>query len=170
MKNIILIGMPACGKSTVGVLLAKTLAAGFVDTDLILQRRQRNTLQALINKYGLQRFREFEDEALLCVEELSDTVIATGGSAVFCDRGMRYLKQNGVCVYLELPLEELQKRLSNIKTRGIACRKGESLDEIFAQRSPFYEKYADVRIDCSSLTAEETAEKIIEKLKFNNKK
>lgn len=165
MKNIILIGMPACGKSTVGVLLAKTLAAGFVDTDLILQRQRKNTLQKLIDRYGLDRFRDFEDEALLAVTETEDVVVATGGSAVFCDRGMRYLKQNGVCVYLELPLNELQKRLSNIKTRGIACRRGESLSDIFAERSPFYEKYADVRIDCSALTAEETVDKIIKMIK-----
>ena len=165
MKNIILIGMPACGKSTVGVLLAKTLAAGFVDTDLILQRQRKNTLQKLIDRYGLDRFRDFEDEALLAVTETEDVVVATGGSAVFCDRGMRYLKQNGICVYLELPLNELQKRLSNIKTRGIACRRGESLSDIFAERSPFYEKYADVRIDCSALTAEETVDKIIQMIK-----
>lgn len=165
MKNIILIGMPACGKSTVGVLLAKTLAAGFVDTDLILQRQRKNTLQKLIDRYGLDRFRDFEDEALLAVTETEDAVVATGGSAVFCDRGMRYLKQNGICVYLELPLNELQKRLSNIKTRGIACRRGESLSDIFAERSPFYEKYADVRIDCSALTAEETVDKIIKMIK-----
>lgn len=165
MKNIILIGMPACGKSTVGVLLAKTLAAGFVDTDLILQRQRKNTLQKLIDRYGLDRFRDFEDEALLAVTETEDVVVATGGSAIFCDRGMRYLKQNGVCVYLELPLNELQKRLSNIKTRGIACRRGESLSDIFAERSPFYEKYADVRIDCSALTAEETVDKIIKMIK-----
>ncbi len=165
MKNIILIGMPACGKSTVGVLLAKTLAAGFVDTDLILQRQRKNTLQKLIDRYGLDRFRDFEDEALLAVTETEDAVVATGGSAIFCDRGMRYLKQNGVCVYLELPLNELQKRLSNIKTRGIACRRGESLSDIFAERSPFYEKYADVRIDCSALTAEETVDKIIQMIK-----
>ena len=165
MKNIILIGMPACGKSTVGVLLAKTLAAGFVDTDLILQRQRKNTLQKLIDRYGLDRFRDFEDEALLAVTETEDVVVATGGSAIFCDRGMRYLKQNGICVYLELPLNELQKRLSNIKTRGIACRRGESLSDIFAERSPFYEKYADVRIDCSALTAEETVDKIIKMIK-----
>ncbi|MCH5200940.1 MAG: shikimate kinase [Oscillospiraceae bacterium] len=161
MKNIILIGMPGCGKSTVGVILAKTLGMGFVDTDLMIQQQRQNTLQKLIDDYGLDRFREFEEQALLSVPEKSDTVIATGGSAVFCPEGMAALKENGVCLYLDLPLEELERRLTNITTRGIACRKGESLGDILAEREPLYRKYADITVECEGLTTEQTVEAII---------
>lgn len=153
--------MPGCGKSTVGVILAKTLGMGFVDTDLMIQQQRQNTLQKLIDDYGLDRFREFEEQALLSVPEKSDTVIATGGSAVFCPEGMAFLKENGVCLYLDLPLEELERRLTNITTRGIACRKGESLGDILAEREPFYRKYADITVECEGLTTEQTVEAII---------
>ena len=152
--------MPGCGKSTMGVILAKTLGMGFTDTDLIIQQQRKNTLQRLIDAYGLDRFRDFEEQALLSVAEKSDTVIATGGSAVFCPKGMDFLKENGVCIYLELPLEELERRLTNITTRGIACRKGESLGDIFAEREPLYKRYADITLNCDGLTAEQIIEKI----------
>lgn len=161
MKNYILIGMPACGKSTVGVLLAKTLGTGFIDTDLIIQVQQRNTLQRLIDINGLDRFKEYEENALLSVNEESNMVIATGGSAVFCEKGMRYLKRNGICIYLDVPLYDLQMRLSNIKTRGIACRRGEGLEEIMAERSPLYNRYADIIINCADKSCEQIVEKIV---------
>lgn len=153
--------MPGSGKSTVGVLLAKALGTGFIDTDLIIQVQQRNTLQRLIDLNGLETFKRFEENALLSVQEERDMVIATGGSAVFCEKGMRYLKRNGICIYLDLPVYDLQIRLSNIKTRGIACRRGESLEEIMAERTPLYTKYADIKIDCSDKSCEQVVEKII---------
>lgn len=161
MKNIILIGMPGSGKSTVGVVLAKTLGVGYIDTDLIIQVQRRNTLQHLIDSEGLDQFRIYEESALLSVTEEADMVIATGGSAVFCERGMRKLKRNGICVYLDLPLYDLQMRLANIKTRGIACRRGEGLEEILAEREPLYSKYADVKIDCADKTVEQIVERIV---------
>ena len=164
MKNIILIGMPGCGKSTVGVILAKTLGMGFVDTDLIIQRQQKSTLQKLIDAYGLDRFRGFEEQALKSVTDKSDTVIATGGSAVFCPEGMDRLRGNGICLYLDLPIEELKRRLTNITTRGIACRKGEGLEEIFAEREPLYKRYADITLKCTGFTTEQTVEDIIKNL------
>lgn len=164
MKNIILTGMPGCGKSTVGVILAKTLGMHFVDTDLIIQRQQHERLQQLIEKYGIKRFEEMEDEALLSVTDTEDTVIATGGSAVFCERGMRFLKETGICIYLEVPCDELKRRLSNIRTRGIAAAKGMTIDDIFAERSPYYEKYADFRINCTGLHVEDITEMIAEKM------
>lgn len=160
MRNIILIGMPACGKSTVGVLLAKTLGLDFTDTDLIIQLQNKSTLQRLIDINGLEKFKEYENTALMSVTCESDTVIATGGSAVFCEKGMRHLKRNGVCIYLDLPLYDIQSRLSNIKTRGIACRRGEGLEEIFKEREPLYTKYADIRINCTDKSCEQIVEKI----------
>ena len=166
MKNIILIGMPGCGKSTVGVVLAKTLGMRFVDTDLIIQQEQHDVLHRLIEKYGIKRFGEMEEEALLSVMDTEDTVIATGGSAVFCERGMNFLKQTGVCVYLEVPCEELKRRLSNIKTRGIAAAKGMTVEEIFAERSPYYEKFADIKIDCTDKHIEEITEIIANRMNY----
>ncbi len=155
--------MPGCGKSTVGVILAKTLGMDFIDTDLIIQRTNHDVLQSLIDRYGTDRFREMEEDALLSVNAAGDTVIATGGSAVFCDNGMRHLKENGICVYLRVPCDILTKRLSNIKTRGIAAARGMTIEDIFAERSPYYEKYADISINCMNRSIEEiigiTAEK-----------
>lgn len=165
MKNIILVGMPGCGKSTVGVVLAKTLGMRFVDTDLIIQQAQHDVLWHLIDKYGVKRFEEMEEDALLSVPETEDTVIATGGSAVFCDRGMNYLKQNGVCVYLEVSCDELKRRLSNIRTRGIAAAKGMTIEDIFRERSPYYEKYANIKINCENKHIEDITEIIAEKMK-----
>ena len=168
MKNIILIGMPGCGKSTSGVLLAKKLGLDFIDTDLIIQLKQKNTLQNLIDKDGLDKFREYENDALLAVTAESGAVIATGGSAIFCEEGMKYLKQHGVCVYLGLSLDTLSRRLTNLKTRGIACRSGETLEDIFNEREPFYNRYADITINCAQKSSEETVEQIIVELKQHN--
>ncbi len=161
MENIILTGMPGCGKSTVGVILAKTLGMDFIDTDLIIQLQQKEKLQTLVDKYGTERFRQFEERALLSVTARENTVIATGGSAVFCNKGMEHLKKSGICVYLEVPCEELIRRLTNIKTRGIAAAKGMTVEDIFNERCPYYEKYADVRIDCTHGGIEENTADII---------
>ena len=164
MENIILTGMPGSGKSTVGVILAKTLGMHFIDTDLIIQIRERAKLQELVDRYGTDRFRDMEEKALLSVTESSDTVIATGGSAVFCGRGMEHLKKHGICVYLDVECRELERRLTNIKTRGISAAKGMTVEDIFRERSPFYEKYADIKIECSDKSIEEITEIISEKV------
>jgi len=159
MKNIILIGMPGAGKSTVGVLLAKSLAFDFIDTDLIIQKQQGLPLQKIIDEQGINTFLADEENALLSCN-VSDTVIATGGSAVFSQLGISHLKENGICVYLKVQEEELVRRLTNIKTRGIACKKGETVSDIIKERSPYYEKYADITIKSDSSTIEETVEQI----------
>lgn len=156
--------MPGSGKSTVGVLLAKATATAFIDTDLIIQLQTGKTLQTLVDECGVSGFSLHEDKALLSVNADCDTVIATGGSAVFCSAGMDFLRRNGVTVYLDVPLEEVKRRLSNITTRGIACRKGESVDEIFAQRASLYEQYADIKVECAGFTAEQLVGKIIDGL------
>lgn len=164
MTNIILIGMPGCGKSTCGVLLAKTLGMGFIDTDLMIQLHQNATLQALLDRYGTERFREFEEDALILSAAAENTVIATGGSAVFCEKGMAALKKSGTCVYLEVGCEELERRITNITTRGIAAAKGMTISDIFAERKPLYERYADLRVDANAHSMEENIEKAIKAL------
>lgn len=161
MKNIILIGMPASGKSTVGVVLAKTLASYFIDTDLIIQVQQRNTLQQLLENDGIDAFLHYEEAAMLSVIERENIVVATGGSAIFCEFAMQHLKKNGICVYLDAPLKLLQRRLSNIKTRGVAAKNGETIADIYAERLPYYQKYADFSVDCNNKTVEEIVEIIV---------
>ena len=166
MKNIILIGMPACGKSTFGVVLAKTLGMSFVDTDLQIQEKTGRLLQDIIDHDGMDAFLEIE-ESLLTHVEAENTVIATGGSAVYSDRGMKYLRTIGEVIYIRLPLEEINRRLNNIKTRGIAMSPGESLEDIFNKRAPLYEKYADIIMDSTGLTLEEAVKEFVVKFDEN---
>lgn len=162
MKNIVLIGMPAAGKSTVGVLLAKSLGFEFIDTDLIIQKQTGRLLQDIIDSDGLDAFCIAEERAILSVSETQNTVIATGGSAVYSREAMLHLKKNGSVYYLSLPSEELLMRLKNIKTRGIAMRPGQSVDEVFKNRKALYEEYSDIEVSCSGKSAEETVTEIAE--------
>ena len=123
MKNIILIGMPACGKSVTGVILAKSLKMNFIDADLLIQERAGKSLQDIINADGIETFKSIEEEVLNAINA-KNTVIATGGSAVYYDSAMRHLKENGVVVYIEASLATIKKRLKNIRTRGVAMEKG----------------------------------------------
>lgn len=143
--------MPASGKSTVGVLLAKSMTYNYIDTDLLIQIEYHRPLQEIIEQDGLEAFMKCEEKALLNVPFSEYCVIATGGSAIFSDTGMKALKSNGICVYLQTSEEELTRRLVNIKTRGIAAKKGETIHDIFLERKPLYEKYADIVIpDCGA--------------------
>lgn len=162
MKNITLIGMPGSGKSTVGVLLAKTAGMGFVDTDLLIQTASKRLLYKMIEEDGIEAFIKAEEEAiskLVCF----NCVIATGGSAVYGEKAMEHLKEISTVVYISVPLQTVKKRLSNIRTRGVVMSKGESIESLYAQRAPLYERYADVTVNGES-TPEETVEKIIEAL------
>ncbi len=160
MKNIVLIGMPGAGKSTVGVLLAKTLGMTFIDTDLIIQEREKSLLQQIIHEKGLQKFLAIEKEAILSVD-VQHAVIATGGSVVYKEEAMRHLKKQGSLVYLALDFDEIDKRIQNITTRGIAKQENQTLADIYHERIPLYERYADITIDC---TAVSTAEKVVQKI------
>lgn len=163
MKNIVLIGMPGAGKSTIGVILAKALLFAFTDTDLIIQSRYGMSLSDIIEKEGTEAFLKIENDVIAgCT--FSNCVVATGGSAVYGDEAMKNLRENGIVIYLKLPVSELQKRLSNIHTRGVAMEKGETIAELYEKRKPLYEKYSDITIDCFGLTAEECVEKIISKI------
>ncbi len=163
MKNIVLIGMPSSGKSTLGVVLAKTLGMQFIDTDLIIQQNSGKKLQQMINEEGIEAFLKTEEE-VLCSLDFENFIIATGGSAVLSEKAMKYLRKNGVVIYLKASVEELKTRLNNIKTRGIAMTEGESIESIFIKRAPLYEKYADITVS-SEASFEETVEKIITKIK-----
>lgn len=160
MKNIVLVGMPAVGKSTIGVLLAKSLLLSFTDTDLLIQEKYKKSLCDIIKENGTKAFLDIEENIIL-EAEFKNSVIATGGSAVFGEKAMKKLKENGVVIYLSLPMDEIKKRIGDIKSRGVVLTNGTTVDDIFAERKPLYEKYADVKIDCDNLTAEECVEKII---------
>lgn len=162
-NNIVLIGMPSCGKSVTGVVLAKALKMKFVDTDLLIQEEAGKGLQDIINEEGIEVFKEIEERVLTSVE-IENAVIATGGSAVYYESAMKHLKDNGTVVYIQVSLDTVKQRLSNIKTRGVAMGKGQTLDDLYEMRVPLYEKYADIIVESDSrCTMEDTVEKIIEK-------
>lgn len=163
MKNIVLIGMPGTGKSTVGVLLAKSLLMDFTDTDLIIQKKYSCSLCELIEKHGIEAFITIENE-VIAEAELSHCVVATGGSAIYGRQAMEKLSQNGIIVYLDTPLEELLRRLGNISTRGVAMKNGTTIGELMRERAPLYEKYADVTVSCAGLSAEDCVQKIIDSI------
>lgn len=164
MDNIVLIGMPGAGKSTVGVLLAKTLGYAFLDTDLVIQEREGRLLQDLVDELGVAAFLDRE-AAAICSVDCDRTVIATGGSVVCRDGAMEHLRELGRIVYLQLPLEELERRLHNISTRGIAMAPGETLAHIYDYRAPLYRKYADLTVAVGRQTLEETVEQVLHALK-----
>lgn len=154
-QNIILIGMPGAGKSTIGVLLAKIMGKAFIDTDLLIQAREKRLLQEIIVEKGIDRFLEIEAEVILGLS-VENSVIATGGSAVYSDSAITHLKQNGIIVYLKLPYPEIEHRINNMASRGIVFSKGQSLFDLYQERTPMYERKADQIIDCSGKAIEES--------------
>lgn len=143
--NIILIGMPGSGKSTIGVVLAKLLGKHFCDTDLLLQKHCGKKLQEIIRTEGADAFFRYEEEVLAALD-CTDTVVATGGSAVYSDKAMRHLKANGACVYLKVGVDEIARRLANFSDRGVVIGDGMTIADLFAERKPLYERYADCTI------------------------
>lgn len=163
MSNVILIGMPACGKSITGVVLAKTMQKGFVDTDLLIQETEERGLQEIINESGNDYFRKVEEQ-VLCDLHTTNSVISTGGSAIYYDTAMKHLKECGTIVYLKVSLQTIEARLNNIKTRGVTMEKGATIATLYDERIPLYEKYADVTIEADEFTVEETVEAILKKV------
>lgn len=164
-SNIVLIGMPGAGKSTLGVVLAKILGMDFVDGDILIQNQVGNTLQKIIDAQGVDGFLQVENDVLAAVD-VRDTVISTGGSAIYSDEAMRHLTEIGTVVYLDVSLEELRSRLGSLHERGVVMRKGVSmsLDEIFEERGPLYRKYAEVTLQTDGLTVREATRKLVDAL------
>lgn len=159
-SNIVLIGMPGSGKSTCGVLAAKALLKNFFDTDLLLQNLEGKRLQSIINENGIEYFNEAEEKAILSLD-IRGTVIATGGSVVYNEKAMAHLRSLGKIIYLRLGYEEMEKRIKNITTRGIVLKEGETLLDMYNERAPLYERYADEILNCDGMTVEETVESIV---------
>lgn len=163
MHNIILTGMPGAGKSTVGVILAKTLGMTFIDTDIVIQQRAGRRLQEIIDAEGTDGFLAAEEEAILSLH-VKNAVIATGGSVVLEGKAMEHLNENGVIVYLEISFAEMERRLRNITSRGIVLPPGQGLRDMYDQRVPLYRKYAGITIRCSGWDFEEVVGKIVREL------
>lgn len=159
--NIVLIGMPGVGKSTVGVVLAKNMGYSFVDSDLLIQEQEGKLLHEIISERGLDGFNEVEDQVNASIDR-SRAVIATGGSVVYGAQAMEHLKQIGTVVYLSLPYEELSERLGDLNERGVSIRDGQTLEDLMQERTPLYEKYADVTIDCEGRQIREIVQMIRE--------
>jgi shikimate kinase len=161
--NIVLIGMPGAGKSTIGVILAKQLKKPFIDTDLLIQQRENRYLQDIINDDGLEAFFKIEEEVILGLEA-DNHIIATGGSVIYSEPAIMKLKENGILVYLNLKLYQLETRIKNISTRGVAMSSGQTLKDIYGDRTPLYKKYADIEIDCSRKHMDIIIKEILKKL------
>jgi len=161
--NIVLIGMPGVGKSSAGVVLAKVLGYKFLDTDILIQEETNMLLKDIIEKEGLDKFKEIENNINAKVTA-NRTVIATGGSVVFGAEAMEHLKSIGKVVYLKARYEEINKRLGNLKGRGVAMEEGQTLFDIYEERVPLYEKYAEITVDETGKDIRETVNLILEKL------
>ena len=159
-KNLILIGMPAVGKSTLGVVLAKRIGFGFTDTDLLIQTGEGKGLSSIIHDMGIDPFCDLE---ATYVQQLvtGKTVIATGGSVVYRDAAMGHLKKLGCIVFLDIQLAELVKRLKEIDARGVVRMPGQSIEQIYAERRPLYQRYADITVDCTHKSLEETLKSVL---------
>lgn len=162
-NNIVLIGMPGCGKSTVGVLLAKRIRKKFVDTDLFIQEQEERLLCEIIEEDGLERFKEIENEVNATVVT-ENSVIAPGGSVIYGEEAMWHLKEIACVVYLKLSFESVANRLGDLTKRGVALRPGQDLKSLYEERCPLYEKYADIVVDCDGLELGETLEKVMERV------
>ena len=159
MKNIVLIGMPGAGKSTVGVVLAKRMGYRFIDSDLVIQEQYGRLLHELIEEYGVEGFWKIENDvnASLNVEK---SIIATGGSAIYGEQAMEHLREIGTVVYLKLSYEEIEERLGDLNARGVTLKPGQDLMALYEERTPMYEKYAHIIIECDNKMLREIVKEI----------
>lgn len=164
MNNIIFIGMPAAGKSTVGVVTAKRIGYRFIDTDLLIQEQEGMLLREIIDRQGIEKFLEIEDQANAKVEA-EKAVIAPGGSVIYCDNAMRHYKEIGKIVYLQASFETINNRLKNVRNRGVVLREGQTLRALYNERVPLFEKYADITVCEDGYDLGETVEHVLDALK-----
>lgn len=164
--NIVLIGMPGAGKSTLGVVLAKILNYDFLDADLVIQNKHGKTLQTLINEHGPQGFLDVENQDLQEID-VHRTIIATGGSAVYSDQAMEHLRSIGTVVYLQISYKELANRLGDLQERGVVMKggMGMSLADLYEERLPLYEKWADITVDVEKTSITKAAKKVVAALR-----
>lgn len=159
-KNLVFIGMPASGKSTIGVVTAKRLGYQFIDTDLIIQEQEGKLLREIIEEKGIDGFLEIEDQVNASVQ-VEKAVIAPGGSVVYCENAMKHYKEIGMIVYLHVPYTEIEKRIQNARNRGVVLREGQTLRQLYDERCRLFDQYADIRINEEGLLMGETVEKVL---------
>ena len=157
--SIILIGMPSCGKSTLGVLLAKRLGYRFIDSDLLIQETEGRLLHEIISECGNEGFLDVEERVNASITD-EKAVIATGGSVIYGESAMKNLKSLGRVVYLKVPYDEMCRRLGDYSHRGVVIKKGSTLADMYAEREPLYEKYADLTVDVCNAQLSDSLEKI----------
>ena len=167
MSNIVLVGMPGCGKSTVGVLLAKALGMDCVDIDVVLQAKEGRMLQSIIEEIGVDGFLEKEEEAILGLD-CENTVVATGGSVLYGARAMEHLHKSGLVIYIRLPYAEIERRLSNLATRGVTLREGQTPEMLYQERIPLYESEADIVFDTVGYTIDQTVVMLARRIEAMN--
>lgn len=160
MKNIIFIGMPASGKSTIGVVVAKRLGYEFIDTDLLIQKQEKRLLKEIIADIGNEGFLAIENQVNRDVQA-EHAVISPGGSVVYCQEAMEHFKKIGTIVYLKVSFELIERRISNAKSRGVVLKEGQSLRDLYEERTRLFEKYADYTISENSLDLEETIDEVL---------
>lgn len=165
MKNIVLIGMPGAGKSTIGVILAKVLGYQFIDADLVIQEQEKRLLKDIIAEEGLERFIEIENRVNASIQA-QQTVIATGGSVIYGEEAMKHLREIATVIYIKLSYQTLTERLGNIKQRGVVLKEGQDLYGLYEERCPLYEKYSHIIIEAEGMEIEELMECIAEKIKM----
>jgi shikimate kinase len=166
-SNIVLIGMPGSGKSTVGIILAKMASKDFIDTDILIQNREGRTLQDIVDTDGHMVLREIEERVLLTIDA-ENHIISTGGSAAYSEPAMMHLRSKGVVVFLHADLATLQQRIGNFETRGLAKKADQTFEDLFIERLYLYTKYADITIESGGFTQEEVCSHIIDKLAMTN--
>ncbi len=162
-NNLIFIGMPGSGKSTNGVVLAKALGCNFLDADILIQNEKGMRLDEILDAFGTDGFNKIEEEVLSGIE-LRDTVIATGGSAVYGEKAMEHLRNIGTVIYLEIAYDDLKKRLGDLKKRGVSIKEGQTLYDLYMERKPLYERYADVTVNVTNQSIRESIDKIKKEL------
>lgn len=165
MKNIVLIGMPGCGKSTIGVVLAKVIGYKFLDSDILIQEMENRKLSQIIREEGIEGFNKIENRINSALS-VKGTVIATGGSVVYGAEAMENLRKNGLIIFIKLPFLEIQNRLGDLLERGITVKEGQSLKEIYCERAPLYEKYSDITVNTDGLSIRESVEMIEKEIEY----